>query len=228
MNRTTRAIVLDIEGTVTPISFVHEVLFPYAREKMAGYLREHWNEPAVAAARAMLDAGSAEYSQAALAALMGTIVALMDRDAKSTGLKQLQGMIWDEGYRAGAFRSPLFADVPVALRRWTQEGKTIAIYSSGSIAAQKVFFRHTDAGDLTPLLSGYFDTTTGPKRSAASYTAIASELAIAAREITFISDIAEEVRAAIEAGLRGLIALRPGNAPVAPGEFEQVRSFSEA
>jgi enolase-phosphatase E1 len=220
-----RAILLDVEGTVAPISFVHEVLFPYARSHLETYLRRHWNDPAVAAARAMLHESAGDFSEQSLASLKAVLVALMDADVKSTGLKQLQGLIWEEGYRAGHFQSPVFPDVPSALARWKQAGLTVAIYSSGSMAAQKVFFQHTGNGDLTPYLSAFFDTTTGPKRSASSYKAIASALGTPPAGVLFISDIAEELEAASAAGMRGLIAVRPGNKPLHSGKFDQVSTF---
>jgi enolase-phosphatase E1 len=173
----------------------------------------------------MLHEPSGDFSEQSLASLKSTLFRLMDGDVKSTGLKQLQGLIWDQGYRAGAFRSPVFSDVAPALRRWKNSGKTVAIYSSGSVAAQKVFFQHTTAGDLTPYLSAFFDTTTGPKRSSSSYIAIASALKTPPADMLFISDIVEEAEAADAAGMRGLIAVRPGNGTVRPGRFPQTESF---
>jgi enolase-phosphatase E1 len=221
-----RCMLLDIEGTVAPISFVHEVLFPYAAAHLEEFLRHHWGDPDVAAARRLVDPASSEFTEQSLASLKTTLLDLMARDVKSTGLKQLQGLIWDKGYRAGAFQSPVYSDVLPALQHWTAAGKSVAIYSSGSIAAQKVFFRHTTAGDLTPYLSAHFDTTTGPKRSAASYAAIALALGYATAEILFISDIVEEIEAATTAGMRGLIAVRPGNVLVNALSFKCVDSFS--
>jgi enolase-phosphatase E1 len=219
-----RVILLDIEGTVAPISFVHDVLFPHARAQMESYLRAHWNDAPVAAARVLLN-GAGDFSQATLAMLTTQLHQLMDADVKSTPLKQLQGLIWDQGYRAGKYRSPVFPDVAPAMKRWTQSGKTVAIYSSGSIAAQKVFFEHTTDGDLTPYISAYFDTTTGPKRSAASYVAVAGALKTPLDDILFISDIPEELEAAQTAGMRCLLAVRPGNAAVPMGKFERMETF---
>jgi enolase-phosphatase E1 len=221
-----RAILLDIEGTVAPISFVHEVLFPYARSRLETYLRLHWNDPAVTAARAMLSEGG-DFSERSLASLRATLMSLMDADAKSTGLKQLQGLVWDEGYRAGHFQSPVFPDVPEALARWQRAGLTIAIYSSGSVAAQKVFFQHSNSGDLTRYLSMFFDTMTGPKKSASSYQAIATALAAAPADVLFISDIAEELEAAATTGMRGLLAVRPGNKPADSQRFGMITTFDE-
>jgi enolase-phosphatase E1 len=222
-----RLILLDIEGTVAPIAFVKDVLYPYARQHAEAFLRVHWNDAAIADARKMLDPTAADFSEAALISLLQNIDRLMESDVKSTGLKAIQGQIWDEGYRRGAFASPVFADVAPALQRWTKAAKKVAIYSSGSIAAQKVFFRYTTAGDLTPLLIAYFDTTTGPKRSPESYARIAESLALQPQEILFISDVVEEVAAARTAGVSGVIAVRPGNAPVTATHVDQIRSFNE-
>jgi enolase-phosphatase E1 len=222
-----KAILLDIEGTVAPISFVHEVLFPYARQQLPEYLREHWDASAVVEARRMIDPASAAFAESSWAQLNTIISDLMDRDVKSTGLKQLQGLIWERGYRAGAFVSPVFADVPPALVRWNAAGKTVAIYSSGSVAAQKVFFRHTNFGDLTPHLAGHFDTTTGTKRSPQSYSAIAAALGVPAETVLFLSDVAEEVQAAGTAGMAGLVAVRPGNAEVESETHKKIHIFDE-
>ncbi len=211
------AVLLDIEGTVAPIAFVYQVLFPYAREQLPGFLAAHWNEEAVIAARRQIiaDAQSTARSiEDSPQQIMAEVIRLMEADAKRTGLKQLQGLIWEEGYRLGRLRSELFPDVAPALRQWHASGKTLAIYSSGSIAAQRVFFRHTDAGDLTPLLSHFFDTTIGPKRSADSYARIAVELQLAPSRILFLSDVAEELTAARQSGFAVALAVRPGNAPI--------------
>ena len=151
-----RIILLDIEGTVAPVSFVHDVLFPYARSRMETYLREHWDDSAVASARSMLNEPAGDFSEPSLALLKTALFALMDRDVKSTGLKQLQGLIWDEGYRNGMFQSPVFPDVAPAIRRWVRNGKSVAIYSSGSVAAQKGLFPPHDRRRSDALSSGAF------------------------------------------------------------------------
>ncbi|MFM9196060.1 MAG: acireductone synthase, partial [Planctomycetia bacterium] len=153
---------------------------------------------------------------------------LMNRDVKSTPLKALQGMIWRSGFESGELVSHVFDDVPAALAQWADSGIDVRIYSSGSIDAQKLFFGHTAAGDLTPHLRGHYDTTTGPKRDAASYRAIAADMAIEPREILFISDVGEELDAARQAGMATALAIRPGNRP--PGgllEHEPLESFAE-
>ncbi len=200
-------ILLDIEGTTTPISFVHDVLFPYARTHLA--LDAH--DRAALAQEYELDRDRPASFDA-----VAYVHWLMDRDRKSTALKALQGKLWRRGYEAGELRSIVYDDVPRALARWTEP---IAIYSSGSIEAQHLLFRYSNHGDLTPFIASYFDTTTGPKRAAASYRAIGTG--------TFISDIVEELAAAEEAGFTPVLSVRAGNAPVPPHSFRTIHSFDE-
>jgi enolase-phosphatase E1 len=166
-----KLILLDIEGTVSPLAFVHDVMFPYARKHAAAWLGAQWGHEIIA--QLARDAGVASFPHALDAE--AAVHRLMDADAKVTGLKQLQGLIWEQGFRTGDLRSTLFDDVVPALGRWRENDCEIRIYSSGSLHAQKLFFAHTTAGDLTPQLSGYYDTTTGSKREPASYTAIATD-----------------------------------------------------
>ncbi|HUO09908.1 MAG TPA: acireductone synthase [Phycisphaerae bacterium] len=222
MIRATASIVLlDIEGTVAPISYVYGVLFPHVRTHLRSFLSEHWNDPQVQTARKQIATDAADPS---LADDQNRIIIetlrLMDADSKTTGLKMLQGQIWDVSYRAGTLRSELFPDVLPALRHWKQAGKTLAIYSSGSVAAQQVFFKYTSEGDATPLLSHFFDTTSGPKRSAQSYRTIAAALHTSPESVLFLTDVLEEAAAAREAGMLTAILLRPGNAPLKkPADF---------
>ncbi|MBK9037320.1 MAG: acireductone synthase [Myxococcales bacterium] len=212
------AVVLDIEGTTAPIAFVHEVLFPYAAAHLDEFLAANADAPEVRAALALLARERAAEREPG--APDGDLAAygqwLMARDRKSTGLKALQGMIWRDGYHAGVVTAELYPDVAPALARWRADGVVIASYSSGSIAAQQLLYRHAAAaGDLTPHFTAWFDTTTGPKRAPASYAHIAAALAIAPARIVFVSDVVEELAAARAAGLRGVLSLRPGNAPIA-------------
>jgi enolase-phosphatase E1 len=203
-----RAILTDIEGTTTPIAFVKDSLFPYARERMADFLQDHAEDPVV---RGLLaEVAALRPGEAPLSVLLGW----MDEDLKIGPLKILQGLIWDAGYRAGALRGELYPDVAPALRRWHADGITLAVYSSGSVAAQKLLFGCSNAGDLTPLLGGFFDVSVGPKRAAASYTSIAAQLGRAAGEILFLSDVAEELDAAAAAGLRTCQLLRAADGTV--------------
>ncbi|MFN0136739.1 MAG: acireductone synthase [Phycisphaerae bacterium] len=215
MSGAPRAILLDIEGTTSSISFVFDVLFPFARRELARFLEQHWHRDDVLAAREQIarDAAGDMHDHAALEA---HLTDLMNRDVKATGLKQLQGLIWQEGYASGELRSHVYADVAPALRRWSARGCDVRIYSSGSVAAQKLFFAHTEFGDLTAALRGHYDTTTGPKSAPASYEIIARAFEMPPNEILFLSDAPVELDAAREAGLRTGLAARPGNKPT-PG-----------
>jgi len=219
-----QAVVTDIEGTTSSISFVKEVLFPYAAAHMASFLREHWDEPAV------------QEQVRALAADTGASVASADdadrilqqwirEDRKATPLKALQGMIWKAGYQSGAYTAHLYPDTAPALRRWHAAGLPLYVYSSGSIAAQKLFFGYSDAGDLTPLFSDYFDTTTGMKQEVDSYRKIATAIGVPASEIVFLSDIEGELDAAREAGFQTILLDRDGKAPAS--RHQCVNSFAE-
>jgi len=251
---------LDVEGTVAPIAFVYEKLFPYARAHFEQFLWQDekeaegrvergedllaegsvwrdlmalggenrmetdpdapriWPAPAVergpnAAGRPgaprMISMSPAE----AIPKFLEYIYWLMDRDRKSTALKSLQGKIWKTGFESGELKGELFADVPAALKRWSEHAR-MAIYSSGSVEAQRLLFRYSTFGDLTGMISGYFDTRTGPKREAASYAAIAESLGVAPGEVLFLSDIVPELDAARDAGCKTRLVVRPGNAAV--------------
>lgn len=214
---TAAAVVLDVEGTTAPIAFVHDVLFPYAAARLDSFVATRGGEPAVAAALAALTAERAADREVAAPDLIAYARALMACDRKSTGLKALQGLMWNEGYLAGELRGELYPDVTPAFAAWRAAGVTIASYSSGSIAAQRLLYAHTDGGDLDRLIAAYFDTTTGPKREPASYAAIAAALALPPARIAFVSDVIAELDAAAAAGLIAVLAVRPGNAPVADG-----------
>jgi enolase-phosphatase E1 len=215
---------LDIEGTCLPVSFVYESLFPYARKRLltGATLSE--------AEQSGLDAEREADLQAGLKPPSGEIdylVWLMDQDRKSTSLKSVQGRLWKSGFLSGELVAPLYPDVPPALERWHSLGHTIAIFSSGSVEAQQLLFAHTTQGDFSPLLSHYFDTTTGPKKQASSYTAIAAKLNMLPSEIVFVSDIVEELDAARAAGFASRLALRPGNAPQPASAHKPIHTFDE-
>ena len=176
-----KAVVTDIEGTTTPIEFVHEVLFPYARERLAAFCDAHGDEPAVAKA---LDEAR-ELSGAPDLDLEATVALLlqwMAEDRKAGPLKTLQGLIWREGYESGALKGQVYEDVPGSLRQWRERGLKLYVYSSGSVAAQKLIFGYSDKGDLTPLFDGYFDTAIGAKVESASYARIAEETGLLPRK----------------------------------------------
>jgi len=224
---TGQAILLDIEGTTSSISFVHDVMFSYVRRELDRYLAQHWNDPAMLEARDAIarDAGQPSFADWVAPldfprdeALRGQrlvrdeVHRLMDGDAKATGLKLLQGMIWEDGFQSGELQAHLYDDVLPAIKQWRLAGINVRIYSSGSVQAQKLFFGHTIHGDLLPLLSGHYDTTTGPKREAESYRQIAVDMSLSPSEILFLSDIVAELGAAREAGMQTGLLVRPGNA----------------
>ncbi len=194
-----RAIITDIEGTTSDIRFVHNVLFPYARQHLPDFIAEHQQQPAVARA---LDDLRAEVGnpQATADELVQLLFGFMDQDRKSTALKALQGTIWRAGYENGRFTGHLYADVLPALKQWQQQGVALYVYSSGSVAAQKLLFGYSDAGDITGLFSGYFDTHVGAKREVDSYRNIASQIGLPAQDLLFLSDIHQELDAAQDAG----------------------------
>lgn len=224
-------ILTDIEGTTSSISFVRDVLFPYARAALSGFVREHGQQPEV---RRWLDAVAIEISASACqdSVIVETLQGWIDTDRKHTALKALQGMVWEAGYADGDFTAPLYPDVAPALRAWHAAGHRLAVYSSGSVPAQKLLFAHTDAGDLVPLFSGFFDTEVGGKREAASYHEIVRRLAQPAGEIVFLSDVVEELDAARDAGLRTVLLDRREDYPQsrlgqAAGGHLRVESFAD-
>lgn len=195
-----RAILTDIEGTTSSISFVHDVLFPYARKRLPAFVETHGDLPEVQhwLHEAAKEAGIVEASRQQIIELL---LRWIDEDRKSTALKALQGMIWKEGYEAGDYRSHMYPEVAARLRAWRGDGLALYVYSSGSVQAQQLLFKFSEAGDLTPLLAGYFDTETGPKREAGSYARIAEEIGEQPGHILFLSDIVQELDAAKAAGL---------------------------
>lgn len=223
------AILTDIEGTTSSISFVKDVLFPYAHRVLPDYVRAHAEQPAV---RAQLEA---TWRAAGLPAgdVDGAIAQLLqwiEQDVKATPLKALQGMVWEQGYRDGDFRAHIYPDAAVKLRAWHAAGVPLYVYSSGSIQAQKLFFGHSEAGDLLPLFRGHFDTTSGGKREADSYRRIAAAIGLPAADILFLSDIGEEIDAAKASGMQAIHVLRPEDYPgatLAGARQPAVRSFAD-
>ena len=215
-----RGILLDIEGTTTPIAFVHEVLFTYARQHVRNYLVQHANELtddiALLREEHTLDTSSGAQPPPFTddPATIATYVHwLIDRDRKSTGLKSLQGKIWREGYTSGTLKAQVFSDVRPAFERWQEAGLRISIFSSGSGLAQQLLFAHTEDGDLTTFISDYFDTNVGAKGDAESYRRIAKRMNLPPVEILFISDVVTELGAATEADIKTRLSIRPGNQP---------------
>ena len=235
-----RAILLDIEGTTTPVEFVHQVLFPYARARVREYLEAHATDPGVIADIATLRSEHAAESpnqpglpawdsSSELQSAEAYVYWLMDRDRKSTGLKSLQGRIWDEGYHSGELRgkAEVYADIRPAFVRWRRNGILLAIFSSGSVQAQRNLFANTTAGDLSPFLYDYFDTKTGPKREPQSYRLIAAALHQTPSDVLFVSDVVEELDAAREAGLGTVFCVRGSGAAVETHGHARIRSFDE-
>jgi enolase-phosphatase E1 len=230
-------ILLDIEGTTTSNEFVYEVLFPFAHQHAKEFIQQHRESPDVrtdiAGLRAeyLADVGGGiepppwlDDADDSLESVTAYVHWQMKRDRKSTALKSLQGKIWEAGYRSGRLLSQVYPDVPPAFARWRKQGKKIYIYSSGSILAQKLLFAHTTSGDLSGYISDYFDTTTGAKRSTASYWAIAEKIA-SHMEVLFLSDVTAELDAARNAGMQTALCVRPGNAEVDSTTHAAVDTF---
>ena len=228
-----RGILLDIEGTTTPISFVYDILFPYAEQNLEEYCRRASAEPELKGAIQRLHTEYEEESQRPGIELPefddGAPYAryLMSQDRKSTGLKLLQGLIWKDGYESERLHGDVFPDVPGALEAWRQAGLRLRVFSSGSVLAQKLLFGNTEYGDLTGYFEEFHDTTTGPKKEPDSYAKIAEAFDLPAAEVLFLSDVVAELDAAAEAGMRTGLFLRPGNRPAVAGRHPAHRSFSE-
>ena len=204
-----KAILTDIEGTTSAVSFVFDVLFPYAARHLPGFVSEHAAEPAVAEQVEAVRRESGE-PEASVERVVAILLDWIAEDRKATPLKALQGMVWEQGYRTGQLKGHVYPDAVEALRRWHAEGYRLYVYSSGSIQAQKLIFGCSEAGDLSPLFSGYFDTTSGPKREAGSYRRIVEAIGLPADEVLFLSDVVQELDAAREAGLPTIGLAREG------------------
>ena len=228
-------ILLDIEGTTTPIAFVHDVLFTYARDHVREYLVQHSTEIADDISQ-LREEHSRDVSSGAepppltndLDSIAAYVDWLIDRDRKSTGLKSLQGKIWREGYANGTLKAQVFSDVRPAFKRWHKAGLRVSIFSSGSALAQQLLFAHTEVGDLTTFITDYFDTNVGAKGDAESYRRIASNMQLQPHEILFISDVVTELEAACTAGMETSLSIRPGNQPQPdPDRFRIIHTFDE-
>lgn len=204
-----KAILTDIEGTTSAVSFVFDVLFPYAAKHLPDFVRQNASRADVAE---QLDAVRRDSNEplADVERVVEILLIWIAEDRKATPLKALQGMVWAQGYQAGQLKGHVYPDAVEALQRWHAAGYQLFVYSSGSIQAQKLIFGCSEAGDLTPLFSGYFDTTSGPKREAQSYRHIQQAIGVDAGEILFLSDIVEELDAAQSAGLKTCGLAREG------------------
>ena len=235
------AVVLDIEGTTTPVSFVYDALFPYALANLRRYLREHAGSAEVREAIRLLRDEHAEDDargesapewdestpETTLESLAVYLEWLMDRDRKSPGLKLIQGHIWQRGYADGVLRGEVYDDVPPAMERWRNAGLTVAIYSSGSVLGQQLLFSHSNAGDLTGRINYYFDTGVGPKRSPESYRQIAAAIGLPPQEVLFVSDIVPEIDAARAAGMRASLCVRDNDVAAPKADVPVIRTFDE-
>ena len=234
-----RGILLDIEGTTSAVSFVYDVMFPFVRRELGQYLCTNWDSAAVnevcdliakdagyESFRAWCGIGTEAGKQQQL--LRAEVLRLMDGDVKATGLKALQGLIWQSGFESGEMRAHIYEDVLPAIQAWNDAGRDVRIFSSGSIAAQKLFFGHTVVGNILHLFRGHYDTTTGPKKEASSYQAIAKDFGLPPAQILFLSDVLDELEAARAAGLQTGLCKRPGNAEVAVGHgHPEITSFDQ-
>lgn len=219
-----QAILTDIEGTTSSLSFVKDVLFPYSRARLPDFVRTHRNDPTV---QKLLEDVRREVNQPLDEdGVIDQFIRWIDEDRKITPLKALQGLIWESGYRQKDFHGHIYADALNALRAWKANGLSLYVFSSGSIQAQRLLFGHTEHGDLTPLFSGYFDTTVGNKREAMSYRRIGDTIGIPADRILFLSDIKEELDAASDAGMQTYWLVRDGERP-AKANHPVARDFNE-
>lgn len=224
IERRAKAVLTDIEGTTGSIAFVHDVLFPYAAANLDAYVERHAGEPHVEAI--LRDAArEAEIEPGDRTRILAQLHAWIASDAKVTPLKTLQGYIWADGYADGEIKGHVYADAAEQLHVWDGRGVRLYVYSSGSVAAQKLIFGHSVEGDLTPLFAAYFDTATGPKRDAASYRTIARELAVDPHDVIFLSDSEPELDAAREAGMQTVQLARENDGTIPSARHDVARSF---
>jgi enolase-phosphatase E1 len=219
-----KAIVTDIEGTTSSLSFVKETLFPYARDHLAAFVRNHLDNQQVKTL--LQDARNEAGADLSVDEIIELFKQWMAEDKKVTSLKSLQGLIWEDGYRQGAFKGHLYPDAVENLKAWKAKGLDLYIYSSGSVYAQKLLFANTEYGDLTPLFSGYFDTHIGGKKEKLSYLRIAEQLGCRPEQLLFLSDITEELDAARAAGYNTICLCRDSQLDE-NAEHLQVNSFDQ-
>lgn len=230
-----KAIVTDIEGTTSSIRFVHDVLFPYAKQRMADFIRhyESLSEADNQTVSTQLDAVAqlAGIQRENTEALIQQLLDWIDEDKKVTPLKALQGIIWQQGYQQGDFVGHVYQDAADYLKQWNKQGLDLYVYSSGSVHAQKLIFGYTEFGDLTPLFKGYFDTQVGGKRDVESYRQIIHQIGLKAEEILFLSDIEQELEAASQASMKTCWLIRKNDSDIpieeAKKHYQVARDFSE-
>jgi enolase-phosphatase E1 len=215
-----QTILCDIEGTTSSLSFVHDVLFPLSYDRMEDFIKQYWNSDLIRTE--ILQMNSEDPDE-----VIKTLRSWIKEDRKEGALKSIQGKIWKEGFESGKIRGHVYRDVPPNFQKWGGSGIRICIFSSGSIEAQKLLFKYSEAGDLSPFISSYFDTTTGPKREPSSYQKIASELSLPAANILFLSDVQSELDAARNAGMQTTQLLRELATPKNFSGHPTVSSFDE-
>lgn len=216
------AVLTDIEGTTTSISFVHDTLFPYAKEHVREYVLAHENDPTVQKILKEVE----EVAQVTSDQVIDTLLAWMQQDKKITPLKALQGLMWEDGYRTGAFQGHVYDDAFQQMSHWKSQGLSLYVYSSGSVHAQKLLFSFSNQGDMTPLFTNYFDTKVGGKKETASYVLIAEQIGIPPEKILFLSDTVEELNAARNAGMQTIL-LNRDYTQFQDWKHPFVRSFNE-
>ena len=236
-------LLLDIEGTTCPVSFVSQVLFPYASAQIETYLERHRDDPEIKSLLEEVDQAwgqdtapeaqslriglKEEIAQNKAGAVAAYLRQLIERDVKLTALKDLQGRIWKHGYASGEITARLFDDVPAALQRWHEAGYILGVYSSGSVPAQQLLYGHCQAGDITGLFSHWFDTRTGGKKEPKSYALIATQMSTDPEQVLFISDATAELEAASQSGMAVLFSDREGNPERESGRFERISDYGQ-
>ena len=236
-----RGILLDIEGTTTPVEFVYRVLFPYAARELNEFIRQHFQDPEIwpflenlrqqRNSDSLLGLAPPPWHDDSEEAEIRSLVEygrwLMNKDSKSPSLKSLQGRIWQKGYARGELRGQVYPDVPTSFRRWREQGKEAYIYSSGSVLAQKLLFQSTEYGDLTLLLDGFFDTQVGTKTDPNSYRKISAQIRCEPQQVLFVSDAISELEGAESAGMHTALSIRSGDTAREPARFLAIRGFDE-
>jgi enolase-phosphatase E1 len=215
-----QAVLCDIEGTTSSLTFVHDVLFPLSYDRMEDFIKQNWNSDLIRQEIQQINCENPDE-------VIQTLRSWIKEDRKEGTLKSIQGKIWKDAFESGKIRGHVYQDVPPNFQKWRDSGIKICIYSSGSIEAQKLLFHYSEAGDLRQFIASYFDTTTGPKRESLSYKKIASELSLPAANILFLSDVQSELDAARNAGMQTTQLLREAATPKNFSKHPMVISFDE-
>ncbi|NPA13003.1 MAG: acireductone synthase [Aquificae bacterium] len=220
-----KVILLDIEGTIAPISFVKEVLFPYSKERIDSFLKENKDDPQVAQ---IINQVKEIANVETLEEVAETLKRWIDEDRKITPLKDLQGLIWKEGFETGQLKAPLYPDAYNKMKQWKEKGYPMYIYSSGSVEAQKLFFSHTEKGNILHWFKGFFDTKIGNKKETSSYLKIAQQIGEKPEKFVFFSDNEDEITASAKAGMEVYRVAREGETEFIPDfPYPQIRTFNE-